>query len=279
MNIQTLQCISPEGFHKLSYTEWGAHHPQTVLCVHGLTRNGRDFDWLAQDLSQTHRVVCPDMVGRGESDHLSLPMSYTIPQYMADCTALIARLHTPQVDWVGTSMGGLIGMGMASLPNTPIRRLIINDVGPFISAKTFERIFKYSQLRPSFPNFDAAIDYFRSTYAAFLSKEVTGYWEQLAKHSLRQEPDGVWTLRVDSKVALGLSGGVARDIDLWAFWEKIQCPILVLRGKNSDILPEDVLHEMKQRKPSITCIEFDHVGHAPSLAEAGQIACIRQWLA
>jgi pimeloyl-ACP methyl ester carboxylesterase len=278
METSSILGMSPEGFHKVSYTHWGQKHNPAVVCVHGLTRNARDFDWLAHALCDSHRVVCPDMAGRGLSDHFKIPAHYNIPQYMSDCNALIARLDVSYVDWVGTSMGGLIGMGIASMAGSPIRRLILNDVGPFIPSKALEHILAYSQMNPIFECFDDAYHFFKKHYAGFVSRQMPEYWTHITQHSTAPLPDGKFKLICDPHVIAGLPGALCQDIDLWAFWDHITCPILVLRGKKSEVFPLDVLTEMKRRKPDIAIAEFDNIGHAPSLAEMEQIEQIRDWL-
>ena len=139
--LRHVQCLDPRGLHRMAYWEWGDPANRDVLvCVHGLSRQGRDFDVLAQALVDRYRVVCPDVVGRGESDRLADPAGYQIPTYVADMVTLVARLDVEQVDWVGTSMGGLIGMALGGLPNTPIRKMVLNEVGPHIEPVALQRI-------------------------------------------------------------------------------------------------------------------------------------------
>ena len=152
MNFQQckVQCLSPGGLHDMNYYQWGApDNPRVLICVHGLTRNGRDFDWLAERLAAHYRVICPDVVGRGLSSHLHDPAGYVIAQYVADMVTLIARLQVEQVDWLGTSMGGLIGMALAAQQGTPVRRLILNDIGPFLDAAALRRIAAYVGADPA----------------------------------------------------------------------------------------------------------------------------------
>jgi pimeloyl-ACP methyl ester carboxylesterase len=155
---QVVQCLAPSGLHRMAYTEWGARdNPRVLVCVHGLTRNGRDFDALADAMSAHYRVICPDVVGRGQSSHLRDPSAYGIPQYVADMVTLIARLNVESVHWVGTSMGGLIGMALAALEGTPIRKLVLNDVGPVITAESLQRIGTYVGTNPDWATFDEAL--------------------------------------------------------------------------------------------------------------------------
>ncbi len=170
----------------MAYAEWGAAEAaRVVLCVHGLTRSGRDFDRLAAALAASGcRVVCPDVVGRGSSDWLEDPAGYAYPQYLADMTALIARLDVEAVDWVGTSMGGLIGMMLAAQPGTPIRRLVINDIGPFIPKAALARIGDYLGQDQSFADLEAAEAHLRTVHAPF-GPLTDAQWEHLTLHSVR----------------------------------------------------------------------------------------------
>ena len=281
MQTLTFQGVSTDGFHTLSYTRWAGliPSPRTLLCVHGLTRNGRDFDFLAKALSDTHTIVCPDMAGRGQSDWLKTPTNYNFAQYINDCTALIARLDVPSVDWVGTSMGGLIGLMMAAMPNSPISRLILNDVGPFIRAGATAKVREYASTSPRFATLEEASTFFKKNYAAFLTQDMPWFWKHLTEHSVKQEEDGTYTLLCDPGVAAGMAGGGGtQDFDLWSLWDKITCPVFVIRGKNSQVLEEETLQEMKSRKPHIDIYEVKGVGHAPSLAEEKQITRVYEWL-
>ena len=163
-------CASPSGLHRMVYYEWGERgNTKVLVCVHGLSRNGRDFDILAQALAGDYRVICPDVVGRGRSDWLRDPAGYTIPQYVADMMVLIARLDVETVHWLGTSMGGLIGMVLASLENTPVTRLLLNDVGPEISSASIRRIGEYIGRAPKFDTYDDAERYIRLVSAPSVS--------------------------------------------------------------------------------------------------------------
>lgn len=278
--------LSPAGFHKVAYLDWrrDAKQPEdsekTLICVHGLTRNSRDFDQLASVLiatsSEIDRIVCPDIVGRGVSDWLTDPLHYSYPQYLADMTALIARLKTSSVDWIGTSMGGLIGMSLAAHPNTPIRRLIINDVGPIIAKAALQRISDYVGLDYRFSSLEALERHLRKIHAPFgpLTDEQ---WQYMAQHSQRRLPDGNLGLAYDPAIANNVKMGVA-DVDLWALWDRITCPVLVLRGTDSDILSAETARMMTERGPKAELIGFAGVGHAPALMAKDQIDIVREWL-
>lgn len=266
------------GCHRLAYYEWGdTAHDRVVVCVHGLTRNGRDFDALAQRLSPHFRVVCPDMPGRGKSQWLPNPMDYGYPVYMAVVKTLVAQLGVKQLDWVGTSMGGLIGMMLASQPDSPVRRLVLNDVGPFIPQKALERIVDYVGNTCRFNNLDEAEHYLRQIHASFgpLSAEQ---WRHLAVHSTRILDDKTLALHYDPAIALALRAVPPRDVDLWALWDAVRSPALVLRGSDSDLLSLATAEEMLRRGPKVKVVEVQGVGHAPALMADNQINVIKNWL-
>lgn len=269
--------LSPAGFHRTVYWEWGeAEKPMPpVLAVHGLTRNGRDFDVLAAELQKNRLVICPDIVGRGESDRLPDGALYTYPQYLADCAALIARVASPAVDWVGTSMGGLIGMMLAAQPNTPIRRLVLNDVGPLVPKAALERIGSYVGEDPRFATPGELEAYLRRTYASF-GPLTDQQWAHLARHSCRSIGDAV-ALAYDPAIATAFAGPL-QDVDLWPVWDRITLPVLILRGGRSDLLTAEIAAEMVRRKPGATLVEFPECGHAPALMAAHQVAAVRDWL-
>lgn len=275
---RSLSCIGPHGFHRLAYVEWpGPRNAPVLLCVHGLTRNARDFDGLAEALASHYRVICPDMPGRGKSEWLGNAADYAYPIYLADIAALIARLDVERIDWVGTSMGGIIGMLFAALPGAPLRRLVINDVGPFIAKEGLERIGAYLGLDPSFPDMAALEATLRMIHAPF-GPLTDAQWHHLALHSARQKPDGSFGLAYDPKIAEPFKQEPINDVDLWSSWDAIPCPILVLRGEKSDILRRSDAEAMTQRGPRARLVEFAGIGHAPSLMAEDQIAAIRDFL-
>ncbi|NUB15642.1 alpha/beta fold hydrolase [Azospirillum brasilense] len=278
MSERSFLGLSAVGFHRVAYTQWGREDAaRTVVCVHGLTRNGRDFDALALDLADRYRVACPDVVGRGKSGRLANPTLYGYPQYCADMAALIARLGVESVDWVGTSMGGLIGMLLAAQPDSPIRRLVVNDIGPFIPKAGLQRIADYVGKDPVFEDLAAVESYLRFVLMGFgrLSDEA---WRHMAEHSARLRPDGCYGLAYDPAIAEAFKAQPMEDVDLWAVWDRIRCPVLVLRGATSDILPAETAEEMTRRGPKARLVEFAHTGHAPALMTGDQIAAVRDFL-
>jgi len=277
MTARRLACLGPHGFHEMAYVEWaGPSGAPTVVCVHGLTRNGRDFDYLARALAKRYRVVCPDIVGRGKSQWLAHPADYGYPLYLSDVTALIARLDVETVDLVGTSMGGLIGMMLAAQPGTPIRRLVVNDIGPLIAKEGLERIASYVGADPGFPDLAALEAYLRQVSASF-GKLTDEQWRHLAEIGSRRRPDGLLGRAYDPAIAEAFKE-VKGDIDLWPVWDRVQCPTLMLRGAETDLLRAADAKAMTERGPKAKLVEFAGVGHAPALMAADQIAIIEEFL-
>jgi pimeloyl-ACP methyl ester carboxylesterase len=269
--------LSPAGFHRVAYTEWGdPANSRVVVCCHGLTRNGRDFDALAADLERDFRVVCPDIVGRGASDWLKDPAHYGYPQYCADMSVLIARLAVPDLLWVGTSMGGLIGMTLAAQTGSPIRRLVINDVGPFVPKAALLRIADYVGLDNRFSSLDAVENHLRKVLAPF-GPLTDAQWRHLVEHGHRRREDGTFALSYDPAIAGNVKLAV-QDWDLWPLWDRVSCPTLVIRGAQSDLLLPETAAEMTQRGPHAECVTWEGMGHAPALMAPEQIAAVRQWL-
>ena len=278
MIARSLAALGPHGFHRLAYWEWpGPPAAPTVLCLHGLTRNGRDFDVLAETLSASYRVVAPDMPGRGQSEWLKEPADYGYPVYLADTAALIARLGVERLDLVGTSMGGIIGMFLASMPGSPIGRLVINDVGPLIAKEGVARIGTYVGEDPSFADL-AGLEAALRVRAASFGPLSDAQWRHLATISARTKPDGALGFAYDAHIADAFRAAPAADIDLWPQWDAIRCPTLVLRGAQSDLLRVEDAQAMTRRGPKAGLVEFSGVGHAPALMAADQIAAIRDFL-
>jgi pimeloyl-ACP methyl ester carboxylesterase len=282
MKARNLPVLGPQGFLNLAYWEWdGPAGAPTVVCLHGLTRNGRDFDFLAEALSARFRVVCPDMPGRGRSDWLDDAGAYGFPFYLSVIGALYARLDVPAIHWVGTSMGGLLGLLLAALPKSPVRRLVLNDVGPVLPKEGLERIGRYVGKDPAFSNRQELEAYLRDVHAAF-GPLTDAQWRHLVAHSGRTRSDGRLGLAYDPKIADAFrppDGETAlRDVDFWPFYDRISCPTLVLRGSESDILRLSDATTMSRRGPNAQLIEFPGVGHAPALMADDQIAAIRDFL-
>ncbi len=281
MRNDSILCLDSKGFHRMHYLDWGdPGSARIVICVHGLTRNARDFDALAQALASDCRVVCPDVAGRGASDWLADKKDYSYPQYMADMTALMARLTAggdKTIHWLGTSMGGIIGILLASLPRTPIARLVVNDVSAVIPKAALERIGAYVGQDPRFASFDELERYVRMVSAPFgpLTDEQ---WHHLTRHGAREHADGTWGMSYDPGIGLAFQQSPLEDIVLWQHWDAIGCPTLLLRGENSDVLLKDAAAAMTQRGPKPRLVDFDGIGHAPMLMTDDQIAVVREFL-
>lgn len=277
-----VQCLSPAGLHRIAYLEWGEReNPEVLLCVHGLTRLGRDFDRLAQSLSDRYRVICPDVVGRGHSDWLRNPACYAIPQYVADMVTLIARLNVETVDWVGTSMGGLIGIALAGQDNTPIRQLVINDVGPRLGPAAIARIGSYVGQPVSFASIDEAVDY-QSVTAAPFGLKTRDEWRELVTPALRAQGDR-FVFRYDPAIAVPFrtttpEAAAAGEAATWALYDRIKARTLLVRGAESDLLTAETATEMASRGPRPSIVEVRGVGHAPTFMPPAEIALVRDFL-
>ncbi|MBM3342524.1 MAG: alpha/beta hydrolase [Betaproteobacteria bacterium] len=265
----------------MRYVEWGSRdNPRVVICVHGLSRNGRDFDALAQTLQRDFRVVCPDIAGRGKSDWLTDKADYGTAQYAADITTLIARLdatHPCEIFWVGTSMGGIVGMMLAALPNTPIRRLVLNDVGGVVPKAAIGRIVMYLGKDPRFNTFKELEELVRFISAPF-GPLTDAQWEHLTRHNSKQYPDGTWGFNYDPGIAEPFKNVALADVPLWQYYDAIICPTLLLRGMDSDLLLKDTALDMTQRGPRARLVQFAGVGHAPMLMSEDQIQVVRDFL-
>lgn len=274
-----VQCCSPTGLHRIAYLEWGARdNPRVLICVHGLTRSARDFEVLARALADRYRVVCPDLPGRGDSDWLRAPMEYQLPVYIGDVVTLIARLDVETVDWVGTSLGGLIGMALAALPESPVKKLVLNDVGAVLGASSLQRIGAYLQERPQLPTLEAAEAHVRSVYAPF-GAHTDAEWRMLTTSVVRRAPDGSWRLHYDPALAVPFTAqALEADVELWNVYDAIRCPTLVLRGEQSDLLTRTTARAMSARGPRARFVEFAGVGHAPTLLHEDQIRVVRDFL-
>ena len=292
--------LTAGGFHRIHYTDWGSPDAErVVICVHGLTRNGRDFDFLAEALAPDFRVICPDVAGRGKSDWLEDKEQYAYPQYCADMAALIARVTatTPahgalgrlarimspegprkkHVYWVGTSMGGMIGMFLAASARSPIEKLVLNDVGMVIPRAALERIGEFVGKDQRFKTFEELEIYVRTVSAPF-GPLTDAQWRHLTEHGAKQHEDRSWGVSYDPGIAHAFKRGVFADVDLRMQYDAITCPTLVLRGAQSDLLQRDIAVEMTKRGPKPVLVEFEGVGHAPALMADDQIRTIRNFL-
>lgn len=281
--LHHIQALSPTGLHRMAYWEWGdPANPHVLVCAHGLTRQGRDFDTLARALAPSVRVVCPDVVGRGDSDWLTDPSGYALPQYVADMVVLLARLNATQVDWVGTSMGGLIGMALASLPNSPLRRLVLNDVGPTIEPSAVQRIAAYVGHTMAFDSLEAGLQALRASCEGF-GPFTPEAWAALNRPMFRDVPSGGVRLHYDPRIAqnFGLVSpafAAAAEAQLWDAYDRLRLPVLLLRGADSDLLSPETAQAMVARGPKARLVSFSGVGHAPMLDRPEQLAPVLAFL-
>ncbi len=270
-----IKCLASSGFHDIHYVEWGSPQSEkTAICVHGFSRNGRDFDYLAKDLAEKgYRVICPDMPGRNKSDWQPNLADYNVPRHMSEIMMLIARLDVESVDWIGTSMGGIIGMGLASFENTPIRNLVINDVGPFIPAPPLSRIKQYLSLMPEFKTYESARKYLQQLLQPF-GISMAEQLDHMAEHSFNKNEYGHYVLNYDPKIVDCFQD---EETNLWYIWETITCPTLVLRGADSEVLTKDTVEKMLERD-GVDFVQFSGAAHAPALMDQEQIDTIVKWL-
>lgn len=284
--LNTVQCLDARGLHRMAYWEWGdAANPRVLVCVHGLSRQGRDFDTLASALCRDFRVVCPDVVGRGRSDWLTDPMGYQIPAYVADMVTLLARVDARELHWVGTSMGGLIGLGIASLANSPIVKLVLNDVGPAVEYEALARIGTYLGMPVRWASVQEAADYLLTISKTF-GPHTPEQWLALTRPMLKAVEDDLgpgFVPHYDPAIALPFRE-VTREratndqAAAWAAYDRVRCPLLLLRGAESDLLSKETALAMTQRGPKATLREFAGIGHAPTLVAPDQVAAVREFL-
>jgi pimeloyl-ACP methyl ester carboxylesterase len=286
--LRHVNCLDATGLHRMAYWEWAGPSADApvLVCVHGLSRQGRDFDALARAMSDRYRVICPDVVGRGHSDWLRQPAGYQVPAYVADMVALLARLDAEQVDWVGTSMGGLIGLGLAALPRpdgvpSPIRRLVLNDVGPAIRFEALQRIGTYLGKAPRFASVAEGAAYLRGISEGF-GPHTDEEWLALSSPMFRQ--DGTeWRLHYDPAIALPFAAVTpelvaAGEAALWGAYDQLRCPTLLIRGAESDLLSAETARAMTQRGPHARLVELPGVGHAATLMHDDQVSIVREFL-
>ncbi len=277
----SVQCISPAGLHRMAYLTWGdPQNPNVLLCVHGLTRRGSDFANLARAMSDRYYVVCPDVVGRGNSDHLANPMLYGVPQYVSDMVTLIAHLRPQRLDWFGTSMGGLVGMVLAGLQNQPIQRLLLNDVGPRIDPAFFMRLMKYLSKPVMFATQEEGLAYVNELTTTF-GRHSPEQWRELNLPQLIQK-QGKWHLHYDPQINAPIMASnpmtaLAGEKALWNSFDAIKIPTLIVRGAESDLLSPATVAEMLKRNPNTKSVEIPEAGHAPAFILPNHIQIARDF--
>lgn len=278
IKTQYVTSCSTGGLHQLAYTDWGdLNNPNVLICSHGLTRNKHDFDVLAEKLSAKRRVICFDLPGRGESSWLNNKMAYDYTQYVVDALMVIARANIDKVDWLGTSMGGLLGMALSSLPDSPINKLIINDVGPYLPKAALQRIAEYVGQQPAFDTTEELGRYIRTVYAGFgdLSEQQ---WDMMLTYGQRQLDNGQFTLNYDPEISNVFLNKSLEDINLWPVWEAIKQPTLVIKGETSDLLMDETAKKMTTTGPKPTLATIPNTAHAPALMNGTDIQMVEGWL-
>lgn len=279
MKLESLRLDGPFEGLELAYVDWGQPNATRVaVCAHGLTRNSRDFDILAQELvCRDMRVLAVDVVGRGRSSWLPDPKDYTVPNYIAHLARFLELLELKDVNWIGTSMGGIIGMGLAAAgEQSPIARLVLNDIGPFMPREALLQIQTYLGVDLVFPDLNAVEQHLRTVHSGFGQLEE-GHWRRLAEHGYRSRPDGL-RLHYDPAIRIPYVDLTAADIDLWQVWDNITCPTLVLRGAESMLLTEQTAAEMQKRGPKARLVLIPNAGHAPALMDPAQVKIVASWL-
>ncbi len=293
--LNYVPCQDASGGHRMAYWQWGdADAGHVLACVHGLSRQGRDFDVLARALvaraDHSVRVVCPDVAGRGKSDWLKDPMGYQIPGYAADMLALLGQLHkqapVDTLDWVGTSMGGLIGMAVCGTPElplpVPVRRLVLNDVGPEIQWQALQRIGTYLGQTGKFASLQQAADAMWAISTSF-GPHTAEQWLALSQAMVKPLPEGGVTLHYDPAIAVPFRAlteetAAQGQTALWRLYDNIKASTLITRGANSDLLSRQTALAMTQRGPRARLIEFEGVGHAPTLIADNQVEAVASFL-
>lgn len=282
--FEEIPVLGPSGFTRMAYTEWGPQDSaHTVICVHGLTRNSRDFDFLARYLAQRGmRVVAPDLPGRGRSEKLAHAQDYATPAYLSAMAGLLARINVSEVDWIGTSLGGHIGMELAAQSGAPIRRLVLNDFGARIQGRALNRLGSYLHLEQHFRTIAELEAHLRKIYEPF-GALTDSQWRHLAEHSASLGSDGHYRLNYDPAIKSLFLWPTLLDITLWHVWERVACPVLILRGEDSDLLTRGTVSRMQQRgitasKGLVEAVEIPGCGHAPSLMAVDQMRVIGAFL-
>ncbi|MET0333281.1 MAG: alpha/beta hydrolase [Rhizobacter sp.] len=280
--LNHVQCLDTTGLHRMAYWEWGdPTNPRVLVCAHGLSRQGRDFDALAQAMQGEYRVVCPDVVGRGQSDWLADPMGYQIPAYAADMVTLLARLNASSVHWVGTSMGGLIGLIVSALKGSPIKKLVLNDVGPVVEPDAIARIGTYLGAPQRWKTVEEAADAFWAISQSF-GPHTKEQWLALSRPMVKADGDG-FVPHYDLNISVPfrtITPEIAKagEAQVWAMYDSLRCQVMLLRGADSDLLSPATAKAMTERGPKAELREFTGIGHAPMLNSTDQIAVVREFL-
>ena len=274
----TVTLPDPLGTHQMVYHEWGnPNNPRVLVCMHGLTRNGRDFDFLAAALCDHYRVLAPDLIGRGKSDWLKDPHLYTIEQYINDISGWMKQLNLQKVDWMGASMGGLLGMLLAAKPHSTIQRLVLDDVGPVIRQEAMAKLSSDVQANPTFKSLGELKDFLKQIYSHTGDMEPY-HWDHLLAHDHIAVGDGTYARAYDPQLFMSFASFKNKDITFWPVFNALRIPIFVLHGENSNVLTPDICAEMKKHQPNMTVVDLPNIGHAPSLMDERFIQLVVDWL-
>lgn len=280
--LNHVQCLDTQGLHRMAYWEWGdPANSKVLLCAHGLTRQGRDFDTFAQAMQDEFRVVCPDVVGRGQSDWLADSNAYQIQNYATDMVPLIARVNAKTLYWVGTSMGGLIGLVVSALKNSPVQRLVLNDISPALEPEAIKRIGEYVGAPVRWKTVEEAADALWQISQGF-GPHTREQWLALTRPMLKPDGDG-FVPHYDPRLGEAFRAVTpemtkAGEAMLWAMYDSLRCPTMLLRGAESDLLSPAVAKAMTERGPRAELRQFAGIGHAPMLTSPDQIAVVREFL-
>lgn len=298
--LHWVMCASSSGAHRMAYWEWGdPSNDKVLLCVHGLTRNGRDFDAVAQRMAPYYRVIAPDVVGRGRSDWLIDPSAYTVTQYINDILVLLARIQAKQLDWIGTSMGGLIALGLRAVllaaeqrrpqhagelsrqAHIPLGKLVLNDVGPSLDVGGVQRIAEFVGQEQEFDSYQQALEHVQSVSQHLGFTEIS-QWNAWTRYQYI-EYEGRWRRHYDTRLAQPFTQQAQLDLEqaqelLWAGYQHWPAAIMILRGTQSDILRAEQLQQMLKRHPAVQAHELAGIAHAPSLQRADELALLEQFL-
>ncbi len=271
--------LGPAGFHELHALDWGRRgNRRVVVCAHGYSGNARDFDYLARELAPHARVICPDIAGRGESAWLGSPIAYHFAQFLADFRSLLLHAGVKEVSWIGTSMGGLLGLLLASQPASPVRRLVMNDVGAFVPLAALRRIARNLDAPERFATRAEAEAHLRRTHSDW-GRIDDGQWAHLVRHGVRHV-DGGWRLHYDPQIASVIQPPpFTPGLSFWDAWYRVRCPVLLVRGERSEIFPASIASAMRDIKPQAEVVEIAGAGHAPALMSAHEIALLREFVA
>lgn len=281
--------LNATGSHRIAYQEWPrlasplqGEQQQAVLCMHGLTRNSHDFDFLAAKLVSDYQVLAPSMAGRGDSEWLPNKLNYHYGTYLADTMSLLDQLHLQSVLWVGTSMGGILGIMAASMYPGRVKALVLNDVGMKVPKEGLQRIAEYAGSKHTFASQEEAGIFLKEIFSSFGITDPA-HWDHLIRHSLTRQNDGTYILACDPDILVPMAHQtewfkMIQDVDLSLVWYGVRCPVLILRGEESDILTKEIADTMAAGKQNVTLVEFDGIGHAPALMNDQQTGIVAEWL-